>query len=340
MKRQTVRTCGFTLVELLVVVAIIGVLIALLLPAIQAAREAARRSACANNVTQLSKAVMTYESTNKGFPPMAYAWPGGPNQPEVDKLAGAGGWFDDHGWYSMIGPYLGFDAWASRINFSVSMSHNSNEEARRGGMTIKVHECPSDMGMTRNEWASSAWARVHANYVVNAGNTNYGQTPMGSIQFLGAPFAGGTKTPLGRIADGTASTLMMSEIQVLPETTGWGGAYSDTQTALGGQTFTGRNTPNSRVPDNIIYGNGADALFDQIGIPDPDSDVTIPAGWMPADPRYSVYITARSKHRGGVNASRCDGSVTFYSDSISDQVWRALTSARGATQEPQIPASL
>lgn len=60
---------GFTLVELLVVITIIGILIALLLPAVQAAREAARRSQCANNVKQLALAVLNYENTNTAFPP-------------------------------------------------------------------------------------------------------------------------------------------------------------------------------------------------------------------------------------------------------------------------------
>jgi prepilin-type N-terminal cleavage/methylation domain-containing protein len=343
------RGRGFTLVELLVVIAIIGVLVALLLPAIQAAREAARRSQCTNNIRQLSLAMLNFESVNRGFPHLAkYFCARGSNElPENPGCpngfaGGPGSWYDDHGWYVPVMPYIEQTAVKNTGDSKLSLSAAINRPARTA--IINLHACPSDLGIQRNEWTSPEWARVRTNYVVNAGNTVYGQrdvaapcpgtTTPAQCVFGGAPFIPFEYGSLARISDGTANTLMMAEIKVLPEfdiNGTWGGPLSDTTTALGGQSFTGWVTPN----------NGADTIARQWltpdvylsnNIPNPiraPGSIRVPPGG-PTDPSYWQIQVSRSHHVGGVNASRCDGSVKYYSDSIDPYTWNALSSAAGS----------
>ncbi|MDR2168941.1 MAG: DUF1559 domain-containing protein [Planctomycetaceae bacterium] len=63
---------GFTIVELLVSIAIIGMLIAILLPAVQVAREASRRTQCANNLKQIALGIHNFHDSQNGLPPSGF----------------------------------------------------------------------------------------------------------------------------------------------------------------------------------------------------------------------------------------------------------------------------
>jgi prepilin-type N-terminal cleavage/methylation domain-containing protein len=111
---------GFTLVELLVVMAIIGVLIALLLPAVQAAREAARRASCANNLKQIGLALSCYVDSLQAFPPSStsnVAQGGWTATPQSQRI---------HSWRTLILPYLEQANLQGEIDFSVSALHPRN----------------------------------------------------------------------------------------------------------------------------------------------------------------------------------------------------------------------
>jgi prepilin-type N-terminal cleavage/methylation domain-containing protein/prepilin-type processing-associated H-X9-DG protein len=116
---------GFTLVELLTVVAIIGLLVSLLLPAIQAAREASRRVQCLSNLRQVGLAILAYEHANQFFPPSHTRDP-------------------DHGVLALLLPYLELQAAYQRYDFGHNWDGPENKAVRQ--LDIGVFRCPSAPG--------------------------------------------------------------------------------------------------------------------------------------------------------------------------------------------------
>jgi len=333
----------------LVVIAIIGVLIALLLPAVQAAREAARRTQCQNNVKQSALGMITCDNATKKLPNGTKLGPGDP--------ASVGGWYDDHGWYAPVGPYISEIGLSKALDKTVSFSDTKNDMARRFKVTI--FECPSDR-MVQDEWQSMNWARWRGNYAVNFGNANYGQfnfsatgqpttrsavnaLPANSpnpgdpavpaVKFSSAPFGIRASSALKKVPDGTSHTLLMAEVRTIKETgAAWGGTISEIQTALGGQTFETFLPPNSSRGDNAArvpcLGAGPIQLFQLDGVP----------ACTDAGDTLLQFFAARSKHPGGVNVSCCDGSVHYVPDGIDLAIWRGLSTTSGANAVPPEPS--
>ncbi|MCA9184910.1 MAG: type II secretion system protein [Pirellulaceae bacterium] len=85
---RVVRRRGFTIVELLVTIGIIGLLVALLMPAIHAAREAARRAQCQSQLRQVGIAMQHYVDVHKEFPLAAQLPSVTPEKPSIVSVLG------------------------------------------------------------------------------------------------------------------------------------------------------------------------------------------------------------------------------------------------------------
>jgi prepilin-type N-terminal cleavage/methylation domain-containing protein/prepilin-type processing-associated H-X9-DG protein len=132
------RPDGFTIVELLVVISIIGVLIALLLPAVQSARETARRTQCQNNLKNMALATLNFEATNTHFPPAARVRIGTPPdsvKPPISR----------HGGISLILPYFEESAAFEAIDYDWDWNHPINEPHTKQNLG-GILTCPTAPG--------------------------------------------------------------------------------------------------------------------------------------------------------------------------------------------------
>ena len=184
---------AFTLVELLVVLAIIAILLSLLLPAVQAVRESARRMQCQNNLHQIGIALHNYHAAFRKFPP------GGlevrPEVPDGKQLA----------WSAFVLPFLeGASAYA-HVDFDFAFDAPENAEA--AAIPIETYLCPSTPRSTplnRGRGATD-YGGIYGERIVSR---NF---PPRGVMIHDQPIR------FRDITDGTIRTLMVSEDAGFPD---------------------------------------------------------------------------------------------------------------------------
>lgn len=316
---------GFTLVELLVVISIIGILLALLLPAVQAAREASRRNGCLNNLKQLGIALHHFESAQGRLPT------GADSKPLASAPSHAHTFYR---WSTLahLTPYLEQSSVYRQLDLTQPLYDVSLQVSPANrlavGFIVPLFLCPSDLG----EGVTTGFGPV--NYAACTGTGIAGGTPFDTD----GVFYVNSETRLAEISDGTSSTIAFSE-----STIGEGpanltnAALVDPQTAYAFQ-FSSPLTPtlcssarrwNMTDRRGFSWANGEYrcTLYNHYQTPNAaEIDCLGVQMFGPPETKFAPYgwRAARSRHPAGVNALSADGSARFYSDAIERSAWQAL----------------
>ena len=212
---------GFTLIEVLVVIGIIGILIGLLLPAIQSARESARRTSCSNNLKQIGLAMAGHASSAGAFPPgiLASAWRSGEQEPSSTALTGPVAKFGFYDWSYFLHellPRLDEQAYYDGIRgplFRIQALNAANrtvvsstsDYARVNGVSLRPLLCPSD-GQTSALWTSGTTPGLWR---------NSGQVKLAKSNYLGI-FSGTNVEESVSLVTGSANGWFNQPVRPLP----------------------------------------------------------------------------------------------------------------------------
>jgi prepilin-type N-terminal cleavage/methylation domain-containing protein len=189
-------SAGFTLLEMLVVLAIIAVLIGLLVPAVQQVRDAASRAECANNLRQLGLGLHQYHGDYRRFPP-GLSYRGGTDP------------YPFMNWHARLLPYLEQRAlWTRTQQAYAQDAWFQNNPPHVGYATVlAVYGCPAD-GRTQSVADAKGLTVALTSYLGNSGTNLFRRD---GILFLDS------QVRFGDITDGTSNTLLVGERPPSPD---------------------------------------------------------------------------------------------------------------------------
>ena len=321
----TRKRSGFTLIEILVVIAIVGLLLAMLLPAVQASREAARRSMCQNNLRQVGLALHS-QATTQAILPALY------NGDFLPQPRFAPDEFHFHSWRSAILAQLEQAPLAAQLNFNQAATMAANQTAIN--VSLEVFVCPSTSNPTRvipdiYQWNGGA---IPVTKVGTAARNDY--EVVGGI----------------RVSAQLTTSLDLSQVAFGP----WGEPTYDLVT---GAALSYRKAWLADITDGLsqtilvaeragrpdLYQNGT---LSQPYQPDGDNnmdphqaawDVSTHFWWIVLGQGTAVNATNRgiySFHPGGAHVALADGSVRFLKETTGLPLLRSLVTRSGAEIPP------
>ena len=336
---------AFTLVELLVAIAIIGVLISLLLPAVQSAREAARRTQCMNNLKQLSLSALSYESSNGLLPPSAILdeveltsdYIGGLKYPVVDHNKGK-----QFSWAVILLPYIEQQNLFDQFDLDSNVFDQVTDPQAKHLTSLL---CPSDLAGERfyeDPQLTQGKAFAKGNY---AGYVSPFHIDL-QLVYPGALVV--TGQPTSRIEDGTSNTIVFSEVRTLDFQYDERGAWSlpwagssvlsfdmhhrcdrsstqcpsqpymcvaDTKYFPDHCSIGATQVPNTLVVHDTLHRCKAGSKLEHLS-----ALAGMPCNRWNREIGEGGYYSAapRSNHPGGVLASFVDGHVVFLTDDVDE----------------------
>jgi prepilin-type N-terminal cleavage/methylation domain-containing protein/prepilin-type processing-associated H-X9-DG protein len=331
------QTRGFTMVELLVVMAVIGILISLLMPAVSTVRESARRTACANNIRQLGMALNNYHQSHKVFPPAMFVYRDRENNKQDDPTTSTK---HQQNWLVCLLPLIEQTTIYKKFDFKKPLSDQVNMESRSA--VIPVLLCPSDIGsktLFSRESDGQNWAR--GNYAANSSlaplaTNNVGATSANwSKGWLRGVMGADVACSIDEIFDGASSTILLSEVRVGLSDKDRRGTW-----ALGGpgaSSLWGHGTGATLGPNNC--NSSSDSILGCQEVVTAVTRTVMNRECMGcAAGRNNVQATARSRHTGGVNACMVDASVRFINDNIDRSPTGSLP-GKSPAANPNDPAT-